>query len=221
MTRSLGCILGAALTVLLGAASCGPGSAVDKSSAIKPGNGGSGLIAPVPSNVNLAVLAVKPASSTSAWVLFKQDLGPVVSAEHVAYTADGGSHWVDRTPPVPTGDEIGGSVFIDGQNAWIATVAQRRGCPCLLAPGTVTVFRTRSGGQTWSASHIRVELPAPLYLVALNPPLAGWASVSGVAQRSAKAAAFCTRRPTEEPPLLPWAKERLSPWVRPCGIALP
>jgi hypothetical protein len=176
MTRSADGTLGVALAVLLATASCS--SAVSPKSVTNTNASSPGLVAPVPSNVDLSVMNVTATSSTNTWALFRQDLvGPALTPEHVAYTADGGAHWVDRTPPVASGDEIAGSVFIDDQNAWVATKPERTGCPCVLTPGTVTVFRTSSRGQTWTATQFSAPMPAPLYLAALNPTV-GWVGVS-------------------------------------------
>jgi photosystem II stability/assembly factor-like uncharacterized protein len=74
-------------------------------------------------------------------------------------TTDGGSHWVDVSPPsisnrTPINDEF----FLDSMHAWVAETA---GTSTTCVDQVVT-FATADGGQTWQrASPIPVRLGAP------------------------------------------------------------
>lgn len=70
----------------------------------------------------------------------------------VLRTADGGRTWHDVTPD-GLSDRSGQGVaadFLDGDHGWVVVAAQAEG------GGTITVYRTANGGQTWSRTEVPV-----------------------------------------------------------------
>ena len=90
-------------------------------------------------------------------------------------TTDGGSHWVDVSPPsIPNRTPINDQLFLDSTHAW---VAETSGSSTACVDRVVT-FRTADGGKTWQqAAPIPVRFADPKdYIWAAPSSGANWFS---------------------------------------------
>ena len=90
-------------------------------------------------------------------------------------TTDGGSHWVDVSPPsIPNRTPINDQFFLDSTHAW---VAETSGSSTACVDHVVT-FRTADGGRTWQqAAPIPVRFADPTdYIWAAPSSGANWFS---------------------------------------------
>jgi photosystem II stability/assembly factor-like uncharacterized protein len=101
-----------------------------------------------PSRQAFTVTAIRMVDATTGWAI--GGLGNV--GDHVLFTTDGGSTWMDVTPPQPVAandvQQFATGFFQDAKTAWV-TYGINGGNP---VPTQSVVWRTSDGGLSWQAS---------------------------------------------------------------------
>ena len=115
----------------------------------------SGLAVPASSGKSPSATS-KPARSgelgrVSRFRLLTADQGWVVTDRYLLWTNDGGTTWLDITPPGVAGSALlRGAFFLDAQHGWVIAADQASS----KATRVMAVFRTKDGGITWRSSSL-------------------------------------------------------------------
>jgi len=93
-------------------------------------------------------------------------------------TTDGGENWWNVSPPLvePLTEVIQELFFLDGEQAWIATSAERADTAVV---SSTTVWRTQDGGRTWSSGK-PISHPSPFgWELVFVDDQHGWLMIAG------------------------------------------
>jgi len=86
--------------------------------------------------------------------LMSRNTGWLSDAHRLYRSSDGGENWKDVSPPYHGYFPYVDTLFLDSMNAWVL-------CPSESDDADFVLESTVNGGETWTASKVKVELPPP------------------------------------------------------------